>query len=252
MLQRLTDLPRGVEGLRAVGKLSKDDYEQVMEPLLDEARREGRRLRFLYQFGPEFEGFTAGAAWEDARIGLHSLRLFDGCAIVSDVGWIRESARLAGFLLPCPVRVFENRERSAAAQWLAGLPEGAAVTHRLLPESGVIVVEVTQALRAQDFEALAMTADAWIDWHGSLQGLVVHAREFPGWEGLGGLFGHLRFVRNHHRSVRRVALAVDGRLAIMAPRLADHFVEAELKSFGYGELEAAIAWAGGAAGETTA
>ena len=112
----------------------------------------------------------------------------------------------------------------------------------------MIVVEVTQALRAQDFDALAMTADAWIESHGSLQGLVVHAREFPGWEDLGGLSRHLRFVRNHHRSVRRVALAVDGRLASLAPLLADHFVKAELKSFGYGELEGAIAWAGGAAG----
>ncbi len=39
----------------------------------------------------------------------------------------------------------------------------------------------------------------------------------------------------------KVALAVDGRLASLAPLLADHFVKAELKSFGYGELEGAIA-----------
>ncbi len=171
---------------------------------------------------------------------------------MSDVGWIRDSTRLAGFILQCPVRVFENRERSAAARWLESLPEGAAVTHRLVPETGVMVVEVTQALRAQDFDALAMTADAWIESHGSLQGLVVHAREFPGWEDLGSLSRHLQFVRNHHRSVRRVALAVDGRLASLAPRLAEHFVKAELKSFGYAELEGAIAWAGGAAGRSTA
>ena len=54
-------------------------------PLLDEARREGRRIRFLYQVGPEFEGFTPAAAWEDAKIGLHSVRLFDGCAVVTDL-----------------------------------------------------------------------------------------------------------------------------------------------------------------------
>ena len=57
MLERLTDLPQGIDGLKAIGKVSKDDYVRVVEPLLDEARREGRRIRFLYQFG-----ITASAA----------------------------------------------------------------------------------------------------------------------------------------------------------------------------------------------
>lgn len=46
--------------------MTREDYEKVLEPLIDEARREGRRIRFLYQVGPEFAGFTPGAAWEDA------------------------------------------------------------------------------------------------------------------------------------------------------------------------------------------
>ncbi|MDQ2707104.1 MAG: hypothetical protein M3Z25_05490 [Actinomycetota bacterium] len=69
-LEKLTNVPAGVEALRAVGTVSKDDYETVFEPLVDQGRRAGRRLRFLYQIGPEFEGFTPGAAWEDARLGL--------------------------------------------------------------------------------------------------------------------------------------------------------------------------------------
>ena len=139
----------------------------------------------MYQFGLDFESFTAGAAWEDAKIGLHSMRLFDGGAVVTDFAWIREWTRLAGFLLPCPVRVFSNNEVAQAVDWLNSLPEGPAVSYRLLPESAVIGVEVKQALRAQDFDALAFTADAWIEAHGDLQGLVIHAREFPGWENLG-------------------------------------------------------------------
>ncbi|MGH7296141.1 MAG: STAS/SEC14 domain-containing protein, partial [Polyangiaceae bacterium] len=111
MLERLKDLPRGVDGVRAVGKVTRQDYEDVLEPMLDEARREGRRVRFLYQFGPEFEGFTPGAMWEDARVGLRSLRLFEALACVSDVGWIRESVRFTAFFLPCATRVFGDAER---------------------------------------------------------------------------------------------------------------------------------------------
>ena len=247
MIEKLKDLPSGIDGVRAVGKISKEDYEQVFVPLFEEMRREGRHTRFLYQLGPEFEGLTAGAAWEDAKIGLHFLRLFDGCAVVTDLGWIREMMRLAGFLMPCPVRVFGNHELDKAIAWLASLPEGAAISYRLLPESGVIVVEVKQALRAQDFDALSLTADAWIEAHGDLQGLVIHIRKFPGWENLGSFLRHLRFVRDHHRRVKKVALVADGELTSIAPKIAEHFVHAEIKSFGYEELDAAIAWATGLA-----
>ncbi len=247
MLEKIEGLPKGIDGMKAVGKLSKEDYENVCLPLMDEARREGRRLRFLYQLGPEFGGFTPAAAWEDAKIGLHSMRLFDGCAVVTDVGWIRESTRLMGFFMPCPAKVFSNQELTKAVEWLAALPEGPTVSHRLIPESGVIVVEAKQALRVQDFDALAMTADAWIEAHGDLQGLVIHVREFPGWENMGSMLRHLRFVRDHQRHVKRIAFAADSKLASIAPALADVFIKAEVKSFAYDELDIAIAWASGPA-----
>lgn len=245
MLEKLMDIPRELDGVRAVGRLSREDYEKVLEPLLGGARQTGRRVRFLYQLGPEFEGFSAGAAWEDAKVGLQYLRLFEACAIVTDLAWIRDATKFAGFMMPCPVRVFANEERDKAIEWLRSLPEVAAVTHRLVANAGVMVVEVTKPLRAQDFDALALTADAWIEAHGTLQGLVIHAREFPGWENLGSFFRHVRFVRDHHRNVERIALAVDGRLATLAPHLGEHFIRAKVKGFGYGELDAAIAWASG-------
>ena len=110
MIEKLKDLPAGIDGVRAIGKISKEDYEQVFVPLLDDARREGRHIRFLYQLGPEFEGFTPGAAWEDAKIGLHFLRLFDGCALVTDLAWIRELTR-TGRLLHAVSRVGIQQQR---------------------------------------------------------------------------------------------------------------------------------------------
>jgi hypothetical protein len=133
-------------------------------------------------------------------------------------------------------------------EWLQSLPEHAAITHRLLPAAGVIVVEVNQALRAQDFDELGLTADAWIEGHGELNGLVIHARAFPGWENLGSLVRHIRFARDHHKKIRRVALAVDGALATVASRLGEHFVKAEVKHFSYDALDAAITWASAAVG----
>jgi hypothetical protein len=243
MIERLKDLPPGIDGVRAVGLLSKGDYERVFPPLLDEARRYGHRIRFLYELGPEFEGFTPGAAWEDAKIGIHSMRLFIGCAIVTDHAWIRDFTRLSAFLMQCPVQVFAARDRDKAIAWLTSIPEESGISHRFLPESGVILVEVKHALTAQDFDALSFTADAWIESHGGLQGIVIHAREFPGWENFGSLVRHIQFVRDHHRYVKRIALAADIKFASLAPKIAEHFIRAEVKRFGYDELDQAIAWA---------
>ncbi|ASN22833.1 STAS/SEC14 domain-containing protein [Streptomyces pluripotens] len=251
MLEKLQDVPSEVDAVKAIGTVSKDDYETVIEPLVDDARRTGRRIRFLYEFGPEFRSFTPGAGWEDFKVGLSTMRLFEGCAIVSDIGWIRDSTRLAGFLMPCPVRVFDGQDRAEALRWLASLPEGPGVSHRLLPDAQVLVVEVEQPLRAQDFEALAQTADNWLETHDTLPGVVVHARQFPGWENIGSLVRHMRFVRDHHRKVRKVALAADSNLADLAPRLANHFTQAEVRRFGYDELDDAVAWAASPPGDQT-
>ncbi len=243
MLERINDLPHGVTGLKAVGQVSKADYEQVFETLIDVARREGRRIRFLYELGPEFQGFTAGAAWEDARLGLSAMRRFDGCAIVTDIEWIRGSTHLASFLLPCPVRVFGNQERQAAVEWLGSLSGNEGFSHRLLSDAGVIVVEVERALRARDFDDLALTADSWIEAHSDLRGLVVHSRDFPGWENFGGFVQHFRFVRDHQRKIGRIALATNAKVASLAPFFAEHFAKAEVKTFTYDEVDSAIAWA---------
>ena len=243
MIEVLTDVPPEIVAVRASGTLTREEYDAVVVPLLEQARRDGRRLRCLCEVGADYRGLTPGAAWEDVTLGLRALRLFDGVAVVTDIGWIREVSRLAGFLMPCPVAVFDERDRTAAAAWLAVLPEGPDVWVRLLDERGVVVVDVAHPLRTADLDALATTVDGWLATHATLQGVVVHARGVPGWENLRALLRHLRFVRDHHRRVRRVALAADGVLADVAPAVARHFVRAELRHFGHDDLDAAIDWA---------
>ena len=130
VLKELTVPPAGIQALEAVGTVTADDYQRVFVPVVDRARRTGSRIRLLYQFGPGFERITAGALWADARLGFGYLRLLDGCAVVSDIGWLRASTRAIGAWMPCPVRVYDNDERDDALAWLTSLPEGADVSVR--------------------------------------------------------------------------------------------------------------------------
>jgi hypothetical protein len=121
-------MPAGIQALEAVGTVTAADYERVFAPMVDQAGREGTRMRLLYEFGPGFRRLTAGALWADSRLGRSYARLLDGCAVVSDIGWIRAPTRAIGTWMPFPVQVYANDERDAAVAWLTSLPRCADVS----------------------------------------------------------------------------------------------------------------------------
>jgi hypothetical protein len=243
MLKKLDHLPAGVVGVEASGKVTREDYETVLLPLIDQSYEEGEKLRFLYHFGSAFKGFTPGATWEDFKIGRRVLNRIERCAIVSDVEWIRTTSRFFGALMPCPVRVFSNDQMAEAKAWVAGMVDERSFEFDLRTEQGVLVIEPVAALRAEDFDRLAAVVDPWLERHHDLKGVVVHLNAFPGWDDFESFKRHLRFVRGHHKKVQRLAVSGDGLVASLIPRLASLFVEAEVKTFSGDMLDDAIAWA---------
>ena len=51
-----------------------------------------------------------------------------------------------------------------------------------------------------------------------------------------------RFIRDHHRQIGKVAVVSDSAFLSMAPRIADHFVAAEVRHFSAEERDAAMRW----------
>ena len=66
--------------------------------------------------------------------------------------------------------------------------------------------------------------------------------EFPDWADFESLLSHFRFVRAHHERIQRVALVSDSGAIATAEKVADHFVDAELKHFSMDEKEEARHW----------
>jgi len=113
---------------------------------------------------------------------------------------------------------------------------------QLFRDAGVAEVRPSGALSAVDFGQLAALVDPFIEANGELKGLMIVADRFPGWDSFAGLVGHIRFVRDHHRLVRRIAVVSDGAVLSVLPRLAQHFVKAEVRNFPFAEREAAMQW----------
>ncbi len=119
------------------------------------------------------------------------------------------------------------------------------IDYHLDPATAVLTVRPESALEKSDFAALAAAVDPQIDRHGDLAGLIIDAPRFPGWDSFGALVTHLRFVRDHQKHVKKVALVTDSHLGDAAERLAAHFVSAEIRHFPAGGVEEAKAWIAG-------
>lgn len=112
----------------------------------------------------------------------------------------------------------------------------------LFREEGILQVFPTGALEQRDFTALTGLVDPFIENKGMLNGVMVIAEHFPGWDSFAALVSHISFVRNHESRVRRIAVVTDSPLLELMPALARHFVSAEVRSFPFEQRTAAFSW----------
>jgi hypothetical protein len=122
MIERMDDVPAGVIGIKASGKLTKDDYESVLEPALKEAADSGE-ARVLFVL-PDFDGLEPKAWLEDVKTGLGvELKNRSGwkrLGVVTGVGWVAEAMRLFAWAMPGELKVFEMDGLDEARSWVAG------------------------------------------------------------------------------------------------------------------------------------
>ena len=118
MIELLDDMPAGVIGFEASGKLEADDYRNVILPALVQAAESGE-VRFLIVFR-EFQGMSGGAVWQDLKVGVEHLRAWKRIALVTNIEWMRHMTDLFGWMTPGETRTFSLAERDAAVTWVAG------------------------------------------------------------------------------------------------------------------------------------
>ncbi|NVB37389.1 STAS/SEC14 domain-containing protein [Pseudenhygromyxa sp. WMMC2535] len=111
-----------VVGLRASGRVTHQDYAHVLVPTLEaalaRASAAGHKLRFYYELGEDFEGYTKHALWDDAKIGGMHLHDFERIAVVSEHPMILAAVRMFGPLVSGEVRVWPNQARVQARAWI--------------------------------------------------------------------------------------------------------------------------------------
>jgi SpoIIAA-like len=122
MVERMDEMPEGVIGLRASGKLTKEDYTGVLEPALKEAMDTGEARVVFVLTG--FEGLEAGASPEDIKTGLGvelgNRKNWKRLALVTDVDWVARAMRMFAWAMPGELGVYEDLDDLERAKtWVA-------------------------------------------------------------------------------------------------------------------------------------
>src|SRR5262245_7536408 len=118
MLERL-ESPDTVLAFKAVGKISADDYKTVLEPAVHEMLDRLGELRFVYVLGDESDGYSFGAGWEDAKLGIGHLTKWKRCAVVTSKDWVRHWVGAFRWMMPGEIQLFDVAETDAAIAWAA-------------------------------------------------------------------------------------------------------------------------------------
>jgi hypothetical protein len=107
---------------------------------------------------------------------------------------------------------------------------------------GILIIRPNGPLESTAFENLVQEVDPYIIEKGNLNGLMICAKSFPGWDNFAAFLSHMKFVKNHHQKIKKFAAVTDSSFLSIMPQVANHFVKAEIKHFDYDDKDAALNW----------
>ncbi len=73
----------------------------------------------MYVLGDQFEGYTAGATWEDTKLGFGHLHKWKRCAVVTNHDWVRHLIGVFAWMMSGEIKVFDVTDEAAAIAWAA-------------------------------------------------------------------------------------------------------------------------------------
>ena len=98
------------------GKLSKSDYERFT-PRMEQLIHENGKLRLLVTMH-EFDGWTAGAFWEDLKFDVKHYRDIEKIAFVGDERWEKGMSTFCKPFTGAQIRFFWPTQMEEARAWV--------------------------------------------------------------------------------------------------------------------------------------
>jgi len=112
VLRVIDGLPDNVVGLVAKGRVTAEECDRVLTSIVNSLQHDKARL--YYEIGSH----VPDKRWDDLRIGVERIPQWERVALVTDIGWIRQTVKALGFLLGGEIRVFTTSEAGDGLAWI--------------------------------------------------------------------------------------------------------------------------------------
>lgn len=119
MLQIIQGLSENVVGVQATGKVTKQEYEQVMIPALDALSKKVEKMSLLLLLETDISHFTPGAWMDDMLMGLKHFTKWNRVAIVTDQKGVQKFTNIFSNFVPGQYKGFPISELEIAKNWVA-------------------------------------------------------------------------------------------------------------------------------------
>lgn len=119
MIESLTGFPKRVLAFVCKGHVTKNDYDTVLIPAVEQAlKQQEGKVRLYYQVDADVSGIDPGAMWDDFKVSMEHIGRWERFAMVTDVEWIRHTISSFSFMIPATVKIFHLREALVAREWI--------------------------------------------------------------------------------------------------------------------------------------
>jgi hypothetical protein len=117
MIEVMPESTGNVFGIKVSGKITAQEYEEVIIPRVDAIIQEYGKARVMF-LDAGFQGAEAGAMWDDTKFGFKHRKDFEKLALVGGSKWMEWLTKLFGKLLSGETRTFSQEQAQEAWDWL--------------------------------------------------------------------------------------------------------------------------------------
>lgn len=119
MIKLIKGLPANVLGIETEGEISKEDYDRVVLPLMDDISVRKDEINYLVVLKTSVAEFSAGVWLDDFKLALKHYKKWNRIAIVTDQESIKKITDIFGFAFPGDPKGFKLIEYDEAVKWVS-------------------------------------------------------------------------------------------------------------------------------------
>jgi len=116
---KLEDMPSHVAAFKAIGDVSKEDYDKIIIPEIERVDKQHGHIHFLMVMETSVKDFSLGAWFKDVATGFKHYLGWKKIAIVTDEKGPEKITDLISAIIPGSSKGFPLSELETAKKWVA-------------------------------------------------------------------------------------------------------------------------------------